>query len=274
MPPEGDEGVDAPDVEADDPDSQAGAAEPVAESGALSMEQQDRVRGMIQQRDTQWQQWAADKVRQTQQTQQAPANAAPVTDEVGDDLRALYTDDDVGQKTFDTIEKHIRKRIGPGQQRPPTRAEIAAIARGESDKVRNQVQSGVTVTNEVNNLVQRGVISGGTEKSLVEQEYTSRLANPQVATAAQTPGGAEMILKTVVYDLISDGKIKPGSKPKQPSGSPLQPGGNGSPAPGAPDLASLDKSKSPFASVRAMSDADVKENRAVSAGNFGRASNG
>ena len=111
----------------DSPDSDA-------QSGALNASQQATVRRLIGQRDQQWQQWHQSQ----QQTATATAAETAEVDEMTQELRGLYTDDEVGQKTFETIEKHLKRRMGTGTQ-SLTPEQVANIARGEADKVRNQV---------------------------------------------------------------------------------------------------------------------------------------
>ena len=267
------------DASAADPDPQAvdkeEGTEPTStpdsepsDSGALNSTQQATVRRLMEQRDQQWQQWHQGQRNAQANAGAQSAAAAAEVDEMTQELRGLYTDDEVGQKT---IEKHLKKRLAAGGQ-GPNASQVAQIARQEADKVRNQVQSGVAVTNEVRALVSEGVISTQSEQRIVEAEYTNRLSDPSMAQAASTPIGAEMILKGVVYDLIKTKKIKPGAKPKPPA-NPLTSGGNGSPSPVASKEA-LDPRKSPFASVRAMSEADVRAAADTSRGNFAGAANG
>jgi hypothetical protein len=269
------EPVDASAAEPDDPQAVDASTEEASvdtpdrepsDSGALSASQQANVRRLIQQRDQQWQDWT--RQQQNQQTQ--TASEAAVLDELTTEIRGYYTDDEVGQKTFETIEKHLKKRLGSGER--VTMQDVRNVAAQEAGNVRNQVQSGVAITNEVKALVTEGVISTASEQRIVEAEYTARLDDPQMAQAASTPQGAEMILKGVVYDLIKGKKIKPGAKPKAPV-NPLSSGGNGSPSRPVKSE-SLDPSKSPFASVRAMSEDDVKAAANTSHSHFSGAANG
>ena len=240
------------------------------ESGALSASQQANVRRLIQQRDQQWQEWT----RQQQNSEGQTANQAAEFDELTKEIRGYYTDDEVGQKTFETIEKHLAKRVGSGENitMQDVRNEAAAAAGAAAGNVRSQVQSGVVITNELKSLVNEGVISTASEKRIVEAEYTSRLDDPQMAQAASTPHGAQMILKGVVYDLIKGKKIKPGAKPKPPT-NPFSSGGNGSPA-SVTNSDALDPSKSPFASVRAMSQEQMDDAANTSRSHFAGAANG
>ena len=240
------------------------------ESGALSTSQQANVRRLIQQRDHQWQEWT----RQQQNNESQTDHQAAEFDELTREIRGYYTDDEVGQKTFETIEKHLSRRIGSGEQvtMQDVRNEAASAAGAAAGNVRSQVQSGVVITNELRSLVDEGVISTASEKRIVEAEYTARLDNPQMAQAASTPHGAQMILKGVVYDLIKGKKIKPGAKPKPPT-NPFSSGGNGSPA-SVTNSDTLDPSKSPFASVRAMSQEQMDDAANTSRLHFAGAANG
>jgi len=255
--------VEQPDADAGTPDTESAGEE----SRALSANQQAQVRRLIQHRDRQWQDYMQSAKGDSTDNN---GDASEKTDELATDIRALYTNDDVGQKTFETIERHIQKRMGSNQSL--SSEEVHNIAENAANKVRGQVQSGVAITNEVKALANQGVISTASEQRIVEKEYSNRLSDPQIAEAASTPMGAEMILKGVVYDLIKDKKIKPGAKRKQPT-SPMQAGGNGSPL-AASSKEMLDPQKSPFASVRALSTDDMKAAADVSRNNYSGARHG
>ena len=260
-----------PDAGANDPDPQAvesgdvvdpqPVSDPVDE-GKLTAGQQERVRQMIQQRDNQWNQ----HVQGLQQARNGDAAAQAKADTESDtrtkEIRALYANDEVGQRTFDAIEKHLELRAVAGEK--VTMADVRRVSDESANTVRNQVQSGVAITNEVKALRETGVLGTMQEQKVVEQEYTNRLQDPQMAQAASTPIGAEMILKGVVYDCIKAGKVKPGTKPKPPE-SPFSPSGPGS-SPQAP--APVDHSQSPFAGVRALTADQAKSADATSIKNF------
>ena len=228
----------------------------------LTSNQQAQIRALIQQRDRQWQQHMAS------QTPQTPAAAGPSEPSDEDKrVRALYGSDEVGEKTFEAIEEHIRLRSGE----IVTKAEAAQMARDAAAGVREQIQAGNQITAEVQSLVKDGMISP-IDAETVQNAYSQKLSEPGMAHAAANSANAAYILKGTVYDMIKAGHLKPFTKPPQPT-SPLTSGGNGSPA--KPSVnPTLDTSKSPFAAVRAMGDDKVAELDKVSRTAYDRANAG
>lgn len=226
----------------------------------------DEVQRLIATRDRQWQEWAANQPALALPETTPPATEPSVN--VDDEIAALYSDDEVGKRTRAAIDKHfellLRKRGLDASDRL-TRDEVAQIAEAASGKVRDQIRSGLTVTQEVSDYVNRGVISDD-DAAILQRTYTAVLNLPQMRAAAEDPANAPWILKGVFADLVKEGKIKPFSKPRPTN--PLQPGGSGNAAPKAP---TVDPSTSPFKSVRALSKEALSKARETSRRNYDRA---
>ena len=234
---------------------------PSPSSDELTPAQQERARELvlqaIQRRDQQWQQ------RIQQQESQKPVQEpkqAPIADEEDDidaQIAALYSDDDTGRATQKAISQHLRlmlKKMGAGSGL--TEEQVRNIAAEAAGGVRNEIRSGLSVNEEVSDLVRSGVISGN-ESAIVQKEYQKVLRDPQMAQAAADPANAPWILKGVVYDLVKAGKLKPGAERKRPK-NPMSPGGPG----GAAPKATIDPKASPFKTVRSLSAEKLKEVRA------------
>ena len=253
--------------------SEAPASEPAAQPAVtdFSDAQKAQIRALIQQRDGQWQTWAQQQQAQAQARRApdpAPAKPARVEPDVDSEIASLYSDDDIGKKTRSAIDKHfnlLMKKLGIDPSQQLTRAEVERIADERTGRVREQIRSGITITQEVSNLVSRGVIDDDDAK-VVQQAYSQALSNPEMAAAAENPANAPWILKGVVYDLVASGKLRPYSKPKR-STNPLQAGG---PAPAARPPAA-DPAKSPFAAVRGMSKDKLAAVRSLGQANYERA---
>lgn len=229
------------------------------------------LRTVLESRDKQWQ----ERLAQIQQTP-SPEPAAPspgtpdVTEDIDAEIAALYSPDEAGTRTRSAIEKHVKlllKKSGLDKS-GLTLEDVRKIAAEESGVVRNELRSGLSVTQEVQDLASRGVI-GDDDISEVQKRYNQVLAQPGMQQAAANPNNAPWILKGVVYDLVKEGKIKPYSKPRRPT-NPLAPSGPG----GAPKPEPIDPSKSPFSSVRNMKKEELEAVRNLSTSNYRRANGG
>jgi hypothetical protein len=244
-------------------------ATPEAEPTALTAEQQANVRSMlnsaIEARDRQWQ----ERIASQQQNQPPPENTGePAGSEIDGKIESLYTNDEVGRRTREAVNQHIElylQKMGMDPSTQLTREEVQQIAAGSAGAVRDQIRSGLAVTQEVTDLVQRGMI-GDEDATIVQQEYSARMnAN------GNHPAAANDILKATVYDLIKDSKIKPFARPRRNT-SPLTPGGGAPANIGTPPP--VDPAASPFQSVRNLSKEQLAKARNTSKNNYDKANAG
>jgi hypothetical protein len=239
------------------------------DSRVLTEEQQSNVRGMlnsaIEARDRQWQERIGQQQRQ-QPAPQAQPQAQPAND-IDGKIAALYTDDEVGRRTKEAVDQHFALAMEKSGYDPSaniTREEVRHIAGQASGLVRDQIRSGLSVTQEVTDLVNRGVIADA-DTNMVQAEYSQRMN-----AAGNNPAAADLTLKAAVYDLIKDNKIQPFAQPRR-NHNPLSPGGG---APATPAPAPIDPQSSPFQSVRNMSKDQLKTARAHSKINYENANRG
>jgi hypothetical protein len=261
-----------------DEGASAEATAPTSEDD-LTPAQQERLKQTlhqaITQRDQQWQQQVQTQQQQVQAQQQQQPQPQPApnpTDEVDSEIAALYTDDEVGRRTRQAVDKHISlmiKKLGVDPSNSLTVKDVQQIAAGESGRVRDQIRSGLTITQEVSELVARNVINDE-DAAVVQQAYTQELQKPSMRAAADNPANSPFILKSVVYDLIKGKKIIPYARPKRPT-NPLQPGG-----PGVTPLAEepINPAASPFQSVRNMDKDQLAKVRNRSKNNYEAANRG
>jgi hypothetical protein len=221
---------------------------------------------VIQQRDEQWMTYNQQSQNQQQQYQQQQYQPQPKED-TSSKLNALYTDDETGRSTQDTISKHFKLMVEEEGLAPGVSLQdVERISEEKAGRVREQIRSGLTITNEVHDLVRSGLIAPE-DINTVQSAYTQRSAQPSMRVAAENPSNAPWILKGVVYDLFKNGTIKPNPAPKRNT-SPLTPGGNGTP-PEKP--APIDPATSPFQSVRNMDKGKLEAARNLSKANYAKA---
>jgi len=208
----------------------------------------------IEQRDTQWQaeigrreQAATQAAQETSQPDPTPAASS---DDIDEQIAALYTDDKTGRETQRAITNHLNlmlQKLGiSGGNSGLTVEDVQKIAAEQAGTVRNEIRSGLSVNQEVEELVTGGVIAPA-EAKMVQARYSETLRQPGMQESAADPNNSSWIIKGVVYDLVKEGKLKPGAPRKRPTPA-IAPGGPGySPAP-----ATIDSSSSPFKSIREM----------------------
>jgi hypothetical protein len=233
--------------------------EPVVDREAEMKAVVDRV---VKERDDQW-------IAYNAQSQPEPVKAEEPAADVGQDIKALYTDDEQGRLTQKTFDEHMMlkfKEMGIDPGKGVTLEDVERIADQRAQNVREQIRSGLTITQEVTNLVQSGKISPE-DSRVVQHAYSQACDTPQMRAAAQNPANAPWILKGVVYDLWKAGKITTDPKPKR-NENPLTPGGNGAP-PAQTEV--TDPSTSPFQSVRNMDKDKLDLARNLSKANYGAA---
>jgi hypothetical protein len=257
-------------VEAAAPVEEAPEAEPApapAEPAPFTPQQEAVVRQLILDRDKQWEHYNAQQT--PAQPDPTPAPAEP-TDAIETDIAALYTDDDAGRATRRSVETHfdlLLKQRGLDSEDKITLEDVERIAHNRATLTEDKMRSGLSINDEVADLVERNVISVDDART-VQSQYQAALSAPGMKEAAENPKNAPWILKGVVYDLVKAGKVKPFSKRTRPT-NPLQPGGsNGSPQPVA---ISDNPADSPFAAVRSMSKEQLASARATSDANYRRA---
>ncbi len=253
-------------AEISDEESQAPSGDPFNPSDP-SPNAREFVQNVVKERDRQWSEREAVLQAEVNALKVSQAQPQNTESDVDNQIAGLYTDDEVGRRTREAIDRHLELR-GLTNTNNLTEEEVRRIAGESAGRVRDQIHAGYATTREVDELVQRNVI-GSADKSIVQREWTTRLSDPAYAQLVNNPQAAEGALKVVVYDLIKEGKIKPYSR-KRPT-NPLQPGGNGSPPQREATPDSIDPSRSPFASVRKMSKEDAEKIDSLSAGNYGRA---
>ncbi len=225
------------------------------------------VQNIVKERDRQWSEREAALQAEVNALRTSQTQSQSTESNVESQIAGLYTDDEVGRRTREAIDRHLELR-GLTNTNSLTEDEVRKIAGESAGRVRDQIHAGYATTREVDELVHRNVI-GDADKSIVQREWSTRLSDPSYAQLVDNPQAAEGALKVVVYDLIKEGKIKPYSR-KRPT-NPLQPGGNGSPPPREATPDSVDPSRSPFASVRKMSKEDAERIDNLSTGNYRRA---
>ena len=233
---------------------------PTPVSTDLTSTQQEMVKGWMLNRDAQWRQMVTNVQNQKAgEAQNAPPPSdANDTSEVDSEIASIYTDDEVGRNTRQAVDKHLNlllKKRGLDGDNQITTAEVRRIAAGEAGVVRDQWRSGLATTQEVQDLVARNVIAPD-EAELVQTAFSTALAHPDNAALTANPKMMPLLLKSVTYDLIKEGKIKPHTR-KRPT-NPLQPagGGNGTLSADAPQA--VDPKTSPFKSVRALNTDQAK----------------
>jgi hypothetical protein len=246
--------------------------QPAQGTSAFTTEQEEVVRRLIGERDKQWQGYMEQQTPAAAEAAPAPTHDV-VPDQIESDISALYTDDDAGRAIRRSVETHFNlllKKEGLDADDKITRSDVERIANDRANMVREQLRSGLSINDEVSDLVKRGVI-GVDDAAVVQEGYSSSLSSPGMKEAAENPKNAPWILKGVVYDLVKSGKIRPYSK-KARATNPLQPSGAGAAA--APAPPSEDPLTSPFASVRNLSKDQLKSARASSTTNYNRANSG
>ena len=248
--------------EVEEPPSPEPEPQPEPQPETYTAEQvQAHINAAVLERDRQYREWEAQK---------KPAPAPEPKNDVDAEIAALYSDDESGKRTRETIERHLNLKMqamGIDPSASLTREDVEKIAAQQSGLVREQIRSGLTITQEVQDLVARNVI-GTDDAAVVQQAYSQTIASPHMKEAADNPANAPWILKGVVYDLIKSGKVKPDSKPRNTT--PLTPSG---PAPEAKP-APVDPSTSPFPSVKKLNKETLEAARATSLRNYERATRG
>jgi len=249
---------------------------PTPVSTDLTSTQQEMVKGWMLNRDAQWRQMVTNLQNQKAGEAQAvsPANAND-TSEVDSEIAAIYTDDDVGRNTRQAVDKHLNlllKKRGLDGENQLTTDEVRRIAASEAGVVRDQWRSGLATTQEVQDLVTRNVIAAD-EAELVQTAFSTALAHPNNKALTADPKMMPLLLKSVTYDLIKEGKIKPHTR-KRPT-NPLQPagGGNGT-LPSNAQQVELDPKTSPFKSVRALDTDQAKAADTTSTAHYEAANRG
>ena len=223
----------------------------------------------IQARDSQWMAHNESQKAQPPSDHQRHAEPEPSNDYTTE-IDNLYTNDETGHRTKDAIDKHFKLLIkSMGLESNLTEDQVRNIASSESGLVRDQIRTGLAITQEVQDLVARGLIADE-EAGLVQSAYSKAISAPGMKDAGSNPANAPYILKSVFYDMVKDGKLKPGAPRRRPS-NPMQPGGNGAPA-SAPEA--IDPSTSPFQSVRNMDKNKLSSVREASKENYARANRG
>ena len=251
---------------------EAPVEQPAAEAAPAPDNREAEMRAVmdkvIQQRDEQWMAYNQQN-QQQQQQQQQQYQPQPKEDNTSK-LNSLYTDDETGRSTQDTISKHFKLMVEEEGLAPGVSLQdVERISEEKASRVREQIRSGLTITNEVHDLVNRGLIAPE-DAATVQSAYTQKSAHPSMRAAAENPANAPWILKGVVYDMFKDGTIKPNPTPKR-NASPLTPGGNGTP-PEKP--APIDPATSPFQSVRNMDKGKLEAARNLSKANYAKANRG
>lgn len=250
--------------EVEEPPSPEPEPQPEPDPSRFTPEQEQRVMAMIQERDRQW------EARNAAEAVAKPAPAPAPAPDVDAEIAALYSDDENGKRTRETIERHLNLKMqamGIDPSASLTREEVQQIAAQQSGLVREQIRSGLTITQEVQDLVARNVI-GDDDAAVVQKAYSQTIASPAMKNAADNPANAPWILKGVVYDLIKSGKVKPDLQRRNTN--PLTPAG---PAPEAKP-APIDPSTSPFPSIKKTSKEALEAARATSLRNFKGANGG
>ena len=249
---------------------------PTPTSTDLTSTQQEMVKGWMLNRDAQWRQMVTNLQNQKAGEAQAvpPVNVND-TSEVDSEIAAIYTDDDVGRNTRQAVDKHLNlllKKRGLDGENQLTTDEVRRIAAGEAGVVRDQWRSGLATTQEVQDLVTRNVIAAD-EAELVQTAFSTALAHPNNKALTTDPKMMPLLLKSVTYDLIKEGKIKPHTR-KRPT-NPLQPagGGNGT-LPSNAQQVELDPKTSPFKSVRALDTDQAKAADTTSTAHYEAANRG
>jgi len=276
-----DNGASTPDIAT--PDAEVAATDtedtstPTPVSTDLTSTQQEMVKGWMLNRDAQWRQMVTNLQNQKTGEAQAapPASDANDTSEVDSEIAAIYTDDDVGRNTRQAVDKHLNlllKKRGLDGENQLTTDEVRRIAAGEAGVVRDQWRSGLATTQEVQDLVTRNVIAAD-EAELVQTAFSTALAHPNNKALTTDPKMMPLLLKSVTYDLIKEGKIKPHTR-KRPT-NPLQPagGGNGT-LPSNAQQVELDPKTSPFKSVRALDTDQAKAADTTSTAHYEAANRG
>ena len=251
------------------PVDQAPEPEPTpapAEPETFSPQQEEVVRRLILDRDQQWKQHYDN-----QAPAQTPAETpAEPTDDIESDISALYTDDEAGRATRRSVETHfdlLLKKNGIGADEKITLEDVERIASDRAALTENRMRSGLAINDEVSDLVKRNVISTE-DAEIVQKAYTTTLSAPGMKDSAENPANAPYILKSVVYDLIKAGKLKPFSQRARPT-NPLAPGGPAGPA--QPVALSEDPKDSPFQAVRNLTKEQLAVARATDERNYARA---
>jgi hypothetical protein len=249
---------------------------PTPTSTDLTSTQQEMVKGWMLNRDAQWRQMVTNLQNQKAGEAQAvpPVNVND-TSEVDSEIAAIYTDDDVGRNTRQAVDKHLNlllKKRGLDGENQLTTDQVRRIAAGEAGVVRDQWRSGLATTQEVQDLVTRNVIAAD-EAELVQTAFSTALAHPNNKALTTDPKMMPLLLKSVTYDLIKEGKIKPHTR-KRPT-NPLQPagGGNGTLLSNAQQV-ELDPKTSPFKSVRALDTDQAKAADTTSTAHYEAANRG
>ena len=249
---------------------------PTPTSTDLTSTQQEMVKGWMLNRDAQWRQMVTNLQNQKAREAQAvpPVNVND-TSEVDSEIAAIYTDDDVGRNTRQAVDKHLNlllKKRGLDGENQLTTDQVRRIAAGEAGVVRDQWRSGLATTQEVQDLVTRNVIAAD-EAELVQTAFSTALAHPNNKALTTDPKMMPLLLKSVTYDLIKEGKIKPHTR-KRPT-NPLQPagGGNGT-LPSNAQQVELDPKTSPFKSVRALDTDQAKAADTTSTAHYEAANRG
>tara|TARA_Y100000310_G_scaffold319157_1_gene374088 strand:- start:640 stop:1524 length:885 start_codon:yes stop_codon:yes gene_type:complete len=249
---------------------------PTPVSTDLTSTQQEMVKGWMLNRDAQWRQMVTNLQNQKAgEAQAAPPANANDTSEVDSEIAAIYTDDDVGRNTRQAVDKHLNlllKKRGLDGENQLTTDQVRRIAAGEAGVVRDQWRSGLATTQEVQDLVTRNVIAAD-EAELVQTAFSTALAHPNNKALTTDPKMMPLLLKSVTYDLIKEGKIKPHTR-KRPT-NPLQPagGGNGT-LPSNAQQVELDPKTSPFKSVRALDTDQAKAADTTSTAHYEAANRG
>lgn len=175
--------------------------------------------------------------------------------------RSKFGQDEVGQQTFDAV-RTVAEAILASRGETLTEAKVAEIAQQAAGGVRQELNSGMAMTNEINSLTAQNNLTQK-EAQIFQRTLGSMMQDPQFAASAKNPQNVPWIVKGALMDLARDGKVKLGRQPRsQPSV--LQPGGNGLP-PNVPEV--VKASDIPIPDVAEFSEERLAELYAMSQAN-------
>ena len=216
----------------------------------------NQLRGQLQQ--------AAAMIEASRQQQPTPQ----VADEDPDLAlaRSKFGQDDVGQQTFDAVASVV-KALAKENKGGLTEEQTREIAMQAAGGVRQELNSGMAMTNGMNDLVTQNNLTQK-EAQAFHASIASKMQDPQFAQSAKDAKNVPWILKGTLMDLSAEGSVKLGRQPRAQNGNVLQPGGNGA----APSIQEeLKPEDNPLPAVRGLSPERMKEVYELSKANHGKA---
>ena len=153
--------------------------------------------------------------------------APPSVDPTEELARSKFNPDEVGQQTYEAVK--AAADVVVARRLAELEPKLQEIAQREAQGVSAKIQTGFTVTNQVNQLASENNYTPEDVKKL-QGRMQQMLQQPGWQQAAESnPANAMLILKSAHSDLVTEGELKPHRQPRAASVSPLQPGGNGQP---------------------------------------------